>query len=444
MSTGGAPYSDGVGYYVEIETREIEYDLDEDGRAVRESRRIPFNSRQSLWLLSDRSIVQATTRANPDPDGESTGETGESELSESVTVFDLRSGRLWRQQGSGEFVAAAHEVEAWRELARRRTTRTEMVDLAVRTVDASRVARFLEPVEIGPPQRDFDGWHRTACTFQPGIAWEITSRPGELSENREMCAALCFSLLSILRGEARRLASRLPGVPVSARGEVLTDPGRRLQLVARCLRAPVPIGGGTPRPPAAALELSMERAPQVLDEALERLASGTAESAAVPSPEEALESVLSLPRELDSATLERLEDIADNYVDLDPRVELYRRVARTQSGVRKLEKKVREALGDTAFAALLALIVEHDVRASANIVAYLQRDDAASPFDRTDLVDWSVRQLRLLSGLSVEELVDRVGGFWVPLGVDQPLPSREEAMARELEYWFERVAGPPS
>jgi hypothetical protein len=138
----------------------------------------------------------------------------------------------------------------------------------------------------------------------------------------------------------------------------------------------------------------------------------------------------------DRGVLSEVLDVWRETEDTTLQVELLRLALRVDPEARAFLRSVlRSQDGQRTLAAAEALIAEGHPRATGAVLELLARRREFPDLGEESVVSWGVKHLRVLSGLSLDELAASISEFWPQSGVPGPEGLRE-ALAGELDFWL--------
>jgi hypothetical protein len=393
-----------------------------------------LRARETLWLAPGR-MRSETYASAPDESGEIKGWWG-------VQLHDFQAGEVWVSAAGGPYYRRSlGEVEYESERLRRRNA-IDFVDAYVRLPGV----RELEGIEgytgdlAVTPGGQSGGRSSFVVAAEPGVEWRVkVERGGDEGVPDWVPGLLLCRLLGQTAARSERLARALGGMPVAFAGRVV--PGGETETVIEHRVISWRLLDRDPRlflPPAPDRERARAVAAHFRDsgailEALRR-------------PEEIPEAVspLGLVLELepfaarDPRVLSEVLDVWRETRDSVFEVELLRLGLRVDPGAlwAFLRSVLRRQDGERALAAAEALIAEGHPRAVSAVLELLERRREFPDLGEESIVSWGVKHLRVLSGLSLEELAAALSEFWLPQsGVSEP-EGLLEALAGELDFWL--------
>jgi len=431
----------------EIETYEYEIEshggVDVGGGFEGERLYTRLRARQIVWVRPGRMAVHSYVTLPPAAGADDERPT----YVRTRTVYDLETGDVWRAERSGLLRRQSAREREHRVADERRRASLDELDILVR--DAEYAASDEPPffcgdgvVEVVPSStRGFVSAH---VALEPGIAWFVSGAAESVETPRWKREALWVALLGGTRNDARQLARAIDAMPLRARGVVLTDAGeagrRYLEFSHRIVERQrgaadetvfeVPGDDVTAPPAGFAVGGSAEAILAALRRPAERPAGVTA-----------LGLVLAFEVAAQRGDLPSLAGLWRETADTSLQVELMRvGLRRWPDATRALLDADRSGTSGTlALSAIEALLLEDDDSSRAALFALLaRRDRYDGTLDHDGLFVWAVRWLRLVGGLDRDELVRDIGPLWRAPAEGAPTPTPHEALAREVEFWFDR------
>ena len=86
------------------------------------------------------------------------------------------------------------------------------------------------------------------------------------------------------------------------------------------------------------------------------------------------------------------------------------------------------------------MIAEGDPDALRTVIYLLRNRQAYAGMSPNRVATWAVKHLRVLSGMSLEELGSSLGGFWAPPDEETKTAAESDAdlepLAKEIDFWL--------
>ena len=427
----------------EIETKLIEHTVDESGisrLSRRPKERFLLGARQSLFV-SPQVLRVDTTIAEPPGEGERRVEVKRRRVR---WIYDFGRGEIWRADKGEAFhrqllVQYEHEIES-----RRRVALLEYVDEFVRddSVRRLRHASFYRgdgQVEIEEPGADL--LLRARVAVKPGYLWQLTVEDRDHTRFPQSWIAerIVLSICETTREEAHYVARAIRGLPLRFRLRMLGSEKSYVEERHVVVEADaVELPDGFFAVPRADAESERSRYGAVRSwEAFFAFLEDV-------DPADEADPWLGILLGLELREGDRLpDDVEDVWKKAAPDIRLeLMRLALRRSGAwarTRLRATIAGSSAALALAAANAMIFEEDEGATRAVYEIVRRRrQYVDTVDSGLIVDWALVNLRVLSGLSYEELVLEVCPFWTADEETRELPDPYESSARELDFWLRR------
>ncbi len=426
----------GEGLVVDFDLREFIYLDPEDARAhkagTQQRSALRLVSSERLYLTAPRLRVEATSETMNAEAG------AESQRVRSVTEYDWEGGFVWSANAGEPATRVRMEELDYESDNRYRRNRLDFVTEYVESPAVRGMADIDHFLGDGAVEdlglTTFAGRRARVrrIAAEPGAVWEAWVLPLEESpfESIEEVSEYLVGAMAAPPSRALRLARRLGGVPVKITVTLLAGAGSRVLIE------------GFMRDIAREPDLPVRSIAGVVDEELERRMNDPKFLLdAVRHPDQLSMGLTPLAVFLklsERMTEEHIETALELFSDLNnayEQVELARSLLRCPriAAWRRLREILFGERGELALHLVEALIAEVDARALDALMHVLRRAPEFADVDPDVVVAWGLSHLRILSGMSLAELVEYSTDGAIP---DGALERSSAARSAELDRWF--------
>lgn len=435
------------GLVMDFDLREYEYSTSEDvdlhraGNPQRSALRLL--ARERLYVTPHRLRVEATSEALVDvPDGER-------QRVRSVIDFDWLQGVVWSATiGDAPVRQLLTELDYEGENLYRRNR----IDFVTRYVESPEVRR-LPDIELflgdgrteGVDWRAFGGRRVRVARIAalPGSFWEVWLLPLAESpfDSIEQVSAYLAGAMGVAPSRARLVAERLDGVPVRITVHVFSGVDSFV-LVEGFLRD---VSWQTDLPTASPL-------PELEDDLVSQLENTASLLAWVRQPDQLSTALtpttvfLKLSELLTQAELDAAIEVFLELNNAYAQIELVRALLRSPriDSWGRLRAILHGPRGDLAMHVVEALVAEADTKALSALFHVLERRDEFSDVAPEALITWGISHVRVLSGMSLAELVKySTSGTDPDVSADRRRPARAAELDRWLRWWEKKQGSLP-
>ena len=432
-------------YRLEVQTRQSLYrsldsnDSEEEGEASSTEAQegiFQLGAQEIYWLVPGKMRVVTRSVLRGDQEGQGTAERS---LARRIVDFDR--GLAWVSTGESSYRKTSLRIEDYEKEMRRRANRVDFLDQylrspVLRAVEGISYFRGRDQLVTRVEKAGLDQRQVLWCVVEPGVLWEITVREDlDVDMYYWLKHALLYSVIGLPPDRTRDLSCILGGFPVSLRAILLpTDEGQTVidYDIVSLRKRPVEMSLFE-APPSVREDGEDSEHPSRPEEILSELESRTEQAGEAAT----LRLVLGLEPFMNDELLERIAALASRSIDPFLKVELMRLALRhdEQLAWPFLRESLRGSRAIDALAATEALIAEDHPRARAALVGILRSRQRYSGLPTASIVAWGVPRMRVLSGMSLEELSTSLSGIWPGIGGDDPA-ELHELLGKELDFWL--------
>jgi hypothetical protein len=427
----------------DIETKLIEHSVDASA-IIRSSRRpterFLLGARQKLFVSANAMRVD-TTIAEPPGEGERRQDVKRRRVH---WLYDFGRGEIWRADEGEPFrrkplVQYDHELES-----RRRVGLLEYVDDFVRIESVRRLQHasfYRGDGQVALEGPGADRLIRARVAVNPRHLWQLTVEDRELSRfpQRWIAERIVLRICETTTEEAYYVARAVRGLPLRFRLRALGSEENYIEERHTVLSADnVDLPDGFFEVPHA----DAERERGLYDAVKSWDVFFALLDDVDPADEERrwLGILLELERREGNQLPATVEDVWRK-ANPDVRLELMRLALRKFPvwARTRLRAAIAGSSAALAHAAANAMIFEEEDGAADAVYEVLRRRrEYVDTVDPGLIVDWALVNLRVLSGLSYEELVLEVCPFWMADPERREFPDPYLSTARELDFWLRR------